>query len=91
MSGTISTNGRRYVFAIHGTSERYWYRQRQQRQQQRQEPYAQCRSIYQPPPGQQPEFGRMIAAENLLLAFDTLRAEGGKAPGADYWTSLFSP
>ena len=68
---------RRYVFSIHGRSDRFRYwEQRQQRRQNRPQ-------VYQPTPGQQPEFGRVIDHENLLLVFDKLRSEGGAAPGSD--------
>ena len=42
-----------------------------------------AREVYRPQPGQQPDFARIVDHENLLLAFDKLRAEGGAAPGID--------
>ena len=62
---------RRYVFSIHGRSERFRHWQhRQERRQGR-------RQVYQAQPGQQPEFARIIGHENLLRAYDKLRSEGG--------------
>ena len=76
------TSTRKYDFAIHGQSEvlPYWRRRQQQR---RQRETRQRWGVYQPQPGQQPEFSRIIHPENLLLAFDKLRSEGGAAPGGD--------
>ncbi len=71
---------RRYIFAKHGRSDRFrHWEQRQQRCQGR-------RPVYQPAPGQQPDFTRIIDPENLLLAYNRLRAEGGEAPGIDNLT-----
>ena len=71
---------RRYIFAKHGRSDRFrHWEQRQQRRQGRQ-------SVYQPAPGQQPDFTRIIDHENLLVVYDKLRAEGGAAPGIDNLT-----
>jgi hypothetical protein len=68
---------RRYIFAKHGRSDRFrHWEYRQQRRQGRQ-------LVYQPAPGQQPEFARIIDPENPLLAYNRLRAEGGEAPGID--------
>ena len=73
----LSSSVRRYQFSIHGRSERYrhWQRRRQARQQRPE--------MYQPQPGQQPDFARIVDHENLLLVFDKLRSEGGAAPGSD--------
>jgi hypothetical protein len=71
------TSSRRYIFAKHGRPDRFrHWEQRQQRRQGRQ-------LVYQPVPGQEPDFARIIDPENLLLAYNRLRAEGGEAPGID--------
>ena len=43
-----------------------------------------------PRTGKQPDFTRIIDPENLLLAYNKLRAEGGEAPGIDGLTTTTS-
>lgn len=81
----LTSSTRRYVFQIHGRSERYghWLR-RQQVRRERSPQYRQHRQRpYQPQPGQQLAFDGVIDHENLLVVYDRLRKEGGQAPGGD--------
>jgi RNA-directed DNA polymerase len=79
MSSTY-TSTRRYEFRIHGRSERFRHWERRQDRRRGRQP------VYQPAPGQQPEFGRISDPENLLRAYDELRSDGGAAPGIDRLT-----
>jgi len=76
MSSTYSPN-RRYVFARYAGLRRFRHWECRQDRRRGQQP------VYQPAPGEQPEFMRVIDPENLLRVFDKLRAEGGEAPGID--------
>lgn len=69
--------GRRYRFSIHGRPDRrHRRRERSRSESARRGPY----SITNP---QQFAIGDFAAAENLMVAFRILRAEGGDAPGID--------
>jgi hypothetical protein len=64
------------VLAVHRSKGYGYWRHREDRRRARQ-------PLYAPQAGQQPVFERIVDHENLLRAFETLRQEGGKAPGID--------